>query len=162
MVRSVKRWGGNLSRLEREFHEQARVVYEYRLGAGVAREQARKDLPLSTYTRVYWKMDLHNLLHFLELRLDSHAQLEIRQYAEVIAHWVSVFFPKTWEAFGDYKVNAITFSRMELQVFRDHPFIGLLDLMRRIDKMVENKQLLPDMSSREVTEFRDKLRRIYG
>ena len=56
-------------------------VYEQRLAAGVEREQARKDLPLSTYTEAYWKIDLHNLLHFLHLRMDVHAQDELRAYA---------------------------------------------------------------------------------
>ena len=67
-----------------ELQSLARRVYEERLEAGIAREQARKDLPLSTYTEAYWKIDLHNLLHFLALRMDSHAQLEIRRYAETI------------------------------------------------------------------------------
>src|SRR3712207_8263922 len=56
----------------------------FRSDAGVAREQARKDLPLSTYTEAYWKIDLHNLLHFLHLRMDPHAQAEIRAYAQAI------------------------------------------------------------------------------
>ena len=64
-----------------ELQAKAREVYEARIAAGVAREQARKDLPLSTYTEAYWKIDLHNLLHFLNLRLDDHAQSEIRAYA---------------------------------------------------------------------------------
>ena len=69
-----------------ELQDLAREVYEERLEQGVAREQARKDLPLSTYTEAYWKIDLHNLLHFLALRMDAHAQLEIRRYAETIGH----------------------------------------------------------------------------
>ncbi len=81
---------------------------------GVAREQARKDLPLCTYTEAYWKMDLHNLLHFLALRMDSHAQKEIRDYAtvigrEIVARWV----PLTWEAFEDYRLDARFYSRIE-------------------------------------------------
>ena len=66
--------GAALSAAEVEFHERARQLYEERIAQGVAREQARKDLPLSTYTEAYWKVDLHNLLHFLALRMDSHAQ----------------------------------------------------------------------------------------
>ena len=61
-------------------NEYSRKVYDERLAAGIAREQARKDLPLSTYTEAYWKVDLHNLLHFLRLRMDHHAQLEIREH----------------------------------------------------------------------------------
>jgi thymidylate synthase (FAD) len=70
--------GERLSSVERELHDRARAAYEDRIGAGVAREQARKDLPLSTYTESYWKIDLHNLLHFLHLRMREHAQKEIR------------------------------------------------------------------------------------
>jgi thymidylate synthase (FAD) len=70
--------GAWLSRREADLHDLGRDVYRERLGRGVAREQARKDLPLSTYTEAYWKIDLHNLLHFLELRLDERAQEEIR------------------------------------------------------------------------------------
>ena len=70
--------GAELTASEKELQEMSRRVYQERLDKGVAREQARKDLPLSTYTEAYWKVDLHNLLHFLALRMDSHAQLEIR------------------------------------------------------------------------------------
>src|SRR5512142_2446038 len=68
--------GARLSDEEAALQQHARSVYEARIAAGVAREQARKDLPLSTYTEAYWKIDLHNLLHFLGLRMDIHAQQE--------------------------------------------------------------------------------------
>jgi len=92
--------GEQLSASERELLDHAQRVYAERLEKGVAREQARKDLPLSTYTEAYWKVDLHNLFHFLWLRMDAHAQWEIRQYAnvigqEIVARWV----PMAWEAF---------------------------------------------------------------
>ncbi|MCX6549875.1 MAG: FAD-dependent thymidylate synthase, partial [Acidobacteria bacterium] len=84
------------------------------LAAGVAREQARKDLPLSTYTEAYWKIDLHNLLHFLELRMDEHAQEEIRTYANIIGNQiVAAWVPLTWEAFLDYRRGGTTLSRIE-------------------------------------------------
>ena len=76
--------GATLSADEQRLHEETRRIYDARLAAGVAREQARKDLPLATYTEAYWKIDLHNLLHFLALRMDSHAQEEIRLYATAI------------------------------------------------------------------------------
>src|SRR5207237_1300456 len=95
--------GTALSKSEAELHALTRKVYEERLAAGVSREQARKDLPLSTYTEAYWKINLHNLLHFLRLRMDMHAQEEIRTYAEVIGkEIVSRWCPITWEAFLDY------------------------------------------------------------
>jgi thymidylate synthase (FAD) len=70
--------GALLTKEESELHAHTRAVYDNRIAAEVAREQARKDLPLSTYTEAYWKIDLHNLLHFLDLRMDDHAQDEIR------------------------------------------------------------------------------------
>jgi thymidylate synthase (FAD) len=113
------RTGERLTRREREIQEEARRVYEERLREGVGREQARKDLPLSTYTEAYWKIDLHNLLHFLSLRMDRHAQLEIRTYAEVIGNdIVSRWCPITWEAFQDYRLAAITLTRVEGGIVR--------------------------------------------
>lgn len=106
--------GALLSKEERDLQAYASNVYKRRLEAGVAREQARKDLPLSTYTEAYWKIDLHNLLHFLKLRLDPHAQLEIRTYAEVIATVVKQWCPLTWEAFEDYSLNSIQLSGPEI------------------------------------------------
>jgi thymidylate synthase (FAD) len=109
--------GESLSRSEAGLHRLARRVYEERLDAGVAREQARKDLPLATYTEAYWKIDLHNLLHFLALRIDDHAQLEIRKYARLIGHEiVARWCPLAWEAFCDYQLNALQLSALEVEV----------------------------------------------
>ena len=102
---------------ERELQDRSRAVYEARIEAGVAREQARKDLPLSTYTEAYWKIDLHNLLHFLNLRMDLHAQLEIREYASIIGHQiVKPLFPAVWEAFEDYRVNSMFLTGLDVGV----------------------------------------------
>ncbi len=107
--------GEKLTAAEREFQEQTRRMYQERLDLGVAREQARKDLPLSTYTEAYWKVDLHNLLHFLALRMDSHAQLEIREYSATIGRKiVQPLLPMVWEAFEDYRLNASGLSRLEI------------------------------------------------
>lgn len=111
--------GERLSNREAEFHSLADDIYRERLDMDVAREQARKDLPLSTYTEAYWKIDLHNLFHFLSLRMDSHAQYEIRAYAniignEIVAKWV----PMAWEAFVDYRLNAAQLSRLEVEVIK--------------------------------------------
>lgn len=109
--------GHRLTEAERDLQGLARKVYEERLAAGIAREQARKDLPLSTYTEAYWKIDLHNLLHFLALRMDSHAQLEIRRYAETIGREiVAPLFPLVWEAFLDYRVEALRLTRLDREV----------------------------------------------
>jgi thymidylate synthase (FAD) len=111
--------GTALSSKEDEFLKLSRSVYQERLEAGVAREQARKDLPLSTYTEAYWKIDLHNLLHFLALRMDDHAQTEIRAYAKVIGEEiVSRWCPLAWEAFLDYVFHSMRLSRIEIQVIR--------------------------------------------
>jgi len=111
--------GTEFSKREKELQDQCRSEYEARLEAGIAREQARKDLPLSTYTESYWKIDLHNLLHFLALRMAENAQYEIRAYAnvmgrEILAKWC----PITWEAFLDYRFNAVSYSGLELQVLQ--------------------------------------------
>ena len=104
-----------LSIQESKFHEGARQLYKDRINKGVAREQARKDLPLSTYTEAYWKIDLHNLLHFLALRMDSHAQFEIREYANIIGQKiVKEWCPLTWEAFCDYRVESLNLSNTDV------------------------------------------------
>jgi thymidylate synthase (FAD) len=106
--------GAALSAGEQEFHRQGRKLYEDRIAQGVAREQARKDLPLATYTEAYWKIDLHNLLHFLALRMDSHSQLEIRQYATAIGERiVQPLFPIVWEAFIDYRMEGLFLTRLD-------------------------------------------------
>ncbi|MDG1991379.1 MAG: FAD-dependent thymidylate synthase [Pirellulales bacterium] len=111
--------GHPLTQSEQELQSLARRVYEERLQAGIAREQARKDLPLSTYTEAYWKIDLHNLLHFLALRMDSHAQLEIRRYAETIGNEIiAKLFPLCWEAFLDYRVDAMRLTRLDRGVIQ--------------------------------------------
>ncbi|MFO1042096.1 MAG: FAD-dependent thymidylate synthase [Planctomycetaceae bacterium] len=112
--------GEKLTAEEQHLHDEARRVYEARLEAGVAREQARKDLPLATYTEAYWKIDIHNLLHFLALRMDSHAQEEIRLYATTIGREiVRPLFPVVWEAFEDYRMGGSSLSRLEQQVIRN-------------------------------------------
>ena len=106
--------GERLSEAERKLQEEMRRVYQERLEAGVAREQARKDLPLSTYTEAYWKMNLHNLLHFLMLRLEENAQQEIRDYAAVIGNEiVRPLFPMTWDAFEDYRLGGVYLTRLD-------------------------------------------------
>ena len=104
---------------EAELQNFVRGVYEERVAAGMAREQARKDLPLSTYTEAYWKVDLHNLLHFLWLRMDPHAQYEIRMYAktigeQIVAQWV----PMAWQAFLDYRMNSSSLSAIEIEIIK--------------------------------------------
>lgn len=103
--------------------KQAYALYEHLLGHdepeglephGVARELARMTLPLNLYTEWYWRMDLHNLLHFLALRLDPHAQYEIRVYAEAIGEVVKAWVPVTWAAFEEYRLKGAALSAAQL------------------------------------------------
>ena len=87
-------------------------------GAGLARELARMNLTLNTYTQWYWKTDLHNLLGFLSLRADAHAQYEIRAYADAMVETVRAWVPDTHAAFLDYRMGAVTLSAGMLGVVR--------------------------------------------
>jgi len=97
--------------------EQKSAYENYRklIDAGIARELARINLPLSLYTQWYWQIDLSNLFHFLKLRLDYHAQWEIRQYGKVIAEITKKVAPLAYEAFETHVLNAVTFSGREIQ-----------------------------------------------
>jgi len=86
--------------------------------SGLARELARIVLPTNYYTQWYWKTDLHNLLHFLSLRDDSHAQHEIRVYAQAISEIVKQWVPFAWEAFADYRQNSVNLSGLEVALIR--------------------------------------------
>lgn len=85
---------------------------------GVARELSRIVLPTNIYTEWYWKIDLHNLLHFLSLRMDHHAQMEIRVYASLIGGIVGNWLPGVWDAYRDYRLEAVTFSGPEMEILR--------------------------------------------
>jgi len=85
---------------------------------GLARELARMNLPANVYTQWYWKTDLHNLLHFLRLRADTHAQYEIRVYAEAISGIVADWVPAAWRAFEDYRIGGATLSATALECVR--------------------------------------------
>ena len=85
---------------------------------GLARELARMNLTLNTYTQWYWKIDLYNLFHFLSLRADAHAQYEIRAYAEAMLDTVAAWVPVAHQAFLDYRLGAVTLSAQMLAVVR--------------------------------------------
>ena len=150
--------GAELSAAEAELQDHTRRVYEHRLQLGVAREQARKDLPLSTYTEAYWKVDLHNLLHFLQLRMDSQAQWEIRQYAETIGREiVHPLFPLVWEAFADYRIEAIQLSRLDRAVIARLAAAGRLVASEADFRAAEDPAWAGLDRCRERDECRDKL-----
>jgi thymidylate synthase (FAD) len=151
--------GKLLSVQEDEFHRMSRDIYNKRIEAGVAREQARKDLPLSTYTEAYWKIDLHNLLHFLELRMEVNAQQEIRQYAntifnEVIKRWL----PLTHQAFIDYMLESMFFSGLEIKVIKEM-ILGnkekIKDLYQEFGWLKQDGTKNPN--NRELFEFEEKI-----
>ena len=102
-----------------EGQKAAYESYNELIDSGLAREIARINLPLSLYTEFYWEMDLHNLFHFLKLRLDSHAQYEIRVYAEVILEMCRKVAPMATESFINHMNQGVTFSGEEMQALRD-------------------------------------------
>jgi thymidylate synthase (FAD) len=85
----------------------------------VARAMAREVLPVGLYTEFYWKQNLHNLLHFLRLRLDWHAQAEIRVYADAVAKFVSKAVPATWASFEEHMLHGANLSGKELDAIRE-------------------------------------------
>jgi thymidylate synthase (FAD) len=138
------------------FHsaDQAFDIYDILISDDydLSRELARINLPLSTYSEWYWKIDLHNLMHFMRLRADAHAQWEIVQFAKVIDDIVRQWGPVSHQAYLDYRQNAVTFSAMEMQALRD--YFAILQPHREDDGWPEPKGL----SERELREFFDKLK----
>ncbi len=145
------------SRRWRKQHGLAEEHYGWMIGEGVARELSRIDLPLSTYTQWYWKIDLHNLLHFLTLRVDARGQMEIRAFAQVIAGMVQRVAPLSFEAWLDYRVMGGRLSAGEIA--------ALARLLSADDEGVSangnrlsNSELADlGLSPREVAELKEKL-----
>jgi thymidylate synthase (FAD) len=102
-----------LDRVEKSYGEYERFVEK-----GVARELARIALPVSVYTEWYWKIDLHNLFRFLSLRMDAHAQQEIRDYATAMFELIRPIVPIAAEAFLDYDFESMHLSRLEIEALR--------------------------------------------
>jgi thymidylate synthase (FAD) len=121
-------------------------TYEELIRKGVSRELARIHLPQSTFTEFYWKINLHNLLHFLELRIENHAQKEIRDIAQQVYELVKPLCPMTCEAFEDFRIGAVTFSRVELNMLKD--------IIK--DPMSANWRNIPGKG--ENNEFKEKLK----
>jgi thymidylate synthase (FAD) len=132
--------------------------YEWLTGHEVARELARIDLPLSTYTQWYWKIDLHNFLHFLTLRVDAHAQWEIQQYGRVMAGMLRRVAPLSYEAWIDYDLCAARLSRMELQALRALLQVGADDVKGQSQGLDRKAMDQLGLSRREIDEFLAVLR----
>ncbi|PVH30364.1 FAD-dependent thymidylate synthase [Pararhodobacter oceanensis] len=107
---------------------------------GLARELARMNLPMNIYTQWYWKTDLHNLFHFLRLRADSHAQYEIRVYAEAIAAMTADWVPLAYAAFEDYRMGGATLSSKAIDVLK---------------RMLKGEEVTRETSGMSVGEWRE-------
>ncbi|HVU03767.1 MAG TPA: FAD-dependent thymidylate synthase [Polyangiaceae bacterium] len=148
-----------------KIREESRSAYEWMTGEDIARELARIDLPLSTYTQWYWKIDLHNLLHFLTLRVDRHAQWEIQEYGKVMAGMLKRVAPLSYEAWIDYDVCGAKVSRLEFDALRKLLTVtaeGLSGSAGKLDRAAlgttglqprEVEELLEKLSPREVPDF---------
>jgi thymidylate synthase (FAD) len=134
--------------------KEAYAEYEELLEKNLAREIARINLPMSLYTEWYWKIDLHNLFHFLRLRMDAHAQYEIRVYAEAMARLVRDVVPLAYEAFEDYALNAVRLTAPELQAMKL--------LLEQVGETALSDDALAacGLSKREMAEFRAKVARM--
>jgi len=132
--------------------------YKTLVDLGISRELSREVLPINLYTQWIWKIDLHNLLHFLRLRLDNHAQYEIRVYAQAMAEFVKHWVPETWKAFEDYRLESMTLSRPEILAIRQS--LEALDIDNFDDLGVEYKSL--GLSKREVEALKLKLNHLTG
>ena len=128
--------------------------YEKYIEEGVSREQARMILPVNLYTEMYWKIDLHNLLHFLSLRCDSHAQLEIRVFADAILKLISPLVPFSIEAWNDYhfRRDAILLTRLEIDALRNLLAANNINFNSMIQIDSENK--------REQEEWKEKFAKL--
>ena len=147
---AIRRWEDVRARASRD--------YGWLVGENVARELARIDLPLSTYTQWYWKIDLHNLLHFLALRVHDHAQWEIREYGRVIAGMVKRVAPLSYEAWVDYQVMGDKLSHGEIEALSRLVAVDGGGLAARPGAELSNADLAGlGLSGREIRELREKL-----
>jgi thymidylate synthase (FAD) len=111
--------GSNLLAKQKASCDLAFHVYDELITKGVSRELARAHLPQNTFTEFYWKIDLHNLLHFLQLRIDDHAQKEIRDLAKQVYDLIKPIVPVTCEAFEDFRLGSVTLSRLEVEAIKN-------------------------------------------
>jgi thymidylate synthase (FAD) len=151
---AIRRW--------EETRARTGADYEWLVGQDVARELARIDLPLSTYTQWYWKIDLHNLIHFLTLRADVHAQYEIRVYARVMAGMLKRVAPLSYEAWLDYGYAAERMSRAEMEALRRLVTVAGVGaevrLAARRDASLDGQAMADlGLSKREAVELAEKL-----
>jgi len=137
--------------------QQSRETYNEALDAGISRELARINLPVSIYTELYWKIDINNFMKTMSLRLDPHAQREIRDFAWAMYDLATPHFPLTFEAFEDYMLNASHLSIMETELVRDALF-GFIDPIAVVssEEASEACRVKYDMGKREWAVFVEK------
>ena len=141
-------------------YDGASMAYQVLLEHELSREVARALLPVANYTECIWKIDLHNFFHFVKLRSDSHAQREIRDYADAMYELVKPNFPLCCEAFEDYMMGAVTFSASEMEFIRDHVVGDLIDEWECYTDEEFNDEVLTKkykLSNREMNELKKKL-----
>ena len=153
---------GDAIRHWEEVRASASRAYGWMVQEDIARELARIDLPLSTYTQWYWKIDLHNLLHFLTLRVDDHAQWEIQEFGRVMAGMLKRVAPLSFEAWIDYQVCGDKLSRMEIEALArlvEPTQDGGLAVRGGRDRLGFYELREMGMAPREVRELAGKIRR---
>ena len=124
--------------------ENSLDIYEKLLEDGCCREQARGNLPQSTYTEFYWKINLHNLMHYLRLRMDSHAQKEIQEYARAIYELIQPLVPISMEAFMDFRVDAIQLTGPEIRALNHGEIIKSPGERREFEEKLKRLNLNVD------------------
>ena len=139
-------------------YDGASMAYQVLLEHDLSREVARALLPVANYTECIWKIDLHNFFHFVKLRSDSHAQREIRDYADAMYELVKPNFPLCCEAFEDYIQGATTFSKQEMGVIKE--LLEYADTKAELAGMsVKDVGVLESkLGKRESQEFLEKLK----
>ena len=139
-------------------YDGASMAYQVLLEEDLSREVARAVLPVANYTECIWKIDLHNFFHFVKLRSDSHAQREIRDYANAMYELVKPNFPLCCEAFEDYVQGSTTFSKQEMEVIRE--LLSYTDAKAALAGMsVKDVGVLESkLGKRESKEFLEKLK----
>lgn len=134
----------------------SKATYDALIASGLTRELARLVLPVNQYTTKTWSIDMHNLMHFIRLRHDSHAQWEIQQYANVMCELVKGWMPNLWDAFEDYRLSAMVLSGKQVKAF--HEFYA--NQLGGYDSIELGKSL--GMSKGEIRETLEKFERLVG
>ena len=155
------RWKTRYQETINDIRYKCLVAYDFLIGnesvehGGLTRELARTVLPVSNYTKCYWKIDLHNFFHFCRLRMDDHAQQEIQDYAKVMYEMVKPHFPSSCEAFEDYIYNSVTLSRMEINALQ-HTLNCFPDAKSFLNNLKDSEDLQFGLGKREWTELKEK------